>query len=170
MALTNGGSGVFVNGAPSNVITRNKLAANQVGIRIAGTGATGTTIARNTIGFRGEIVPGNDGDGIVVEDAPSTTVDANSIEGNGGHGIRISGSGATGTVVASNDVDGNGGSGVLIEAGAAANTVGDGNVIFENLDHGVHVRTRTPTTRSGATTSVPASAGRVPAGTGPMAS
>lgn len=134
----------------------NVISANgSHGVRLVGPGATRNRIEGNFIGaapgggYRfGAGNPGNGGDGVFLDNAPSNRVgeDAdgrrNTISANGGAGVRIAGASATGNVVAGNFIGttadggaalGNAGEGVRVELSASGNTIGHGNVISANL-------------------------------------
>ncbi|WP_169977827.1 Calx-beta domain-containing protein [Tautonia rosea] len=134
----------------------NVISANgSHGVWLVGPGATRNRIEGNYIGaapgggYRfGAGNPGNAGDGVFLDNAPSNRVgeDAtgrrNTISANNGAGVRISGPLATGNLVAGNFIGttaggnaalGNARDGVRVELSASGNTIGNGNVISANL-------------------------------------
>ena len=143
-AMGNSLSGIAIESSDNNVIGSpgqafaNIVSGNVVaGISVTA-GATGTVIRGNLIGLAGDYKTplGNGGDGILLEDAPGTTVggtdpgDANLITSNHGDGINTSGQ-TTGLLVAGNSIGtdasaslelGNLGSGISL--GSSSNTIG----------------------------------------------
>lgn len=166
-ALPNEQNGVFIENAPGTTVggtaaaARNLVSGNRsAGIRIIGSEARGAIIANNVIGanVNGTVALPNGSDGIVVENAPATTIGGtaatarNIISGNRDAGIRLVGSETSGAVVQANhigtDISGtlplpNGSDGVLIN-NAPSNTVGGTaagvrNVISANAGAGVRI-------------------------------
>ena len=153
-------SGVWVNASSSNTIggltvgAPNSIGFNTTaGVSISGTSATDNVVEGNFIGTNsGGTVLGN-GEGVVVNNAPSNTIGgttasaANVIGFNTTVGVSISGSSATGNLVAANFIgtDSGGtanlgnGTGVIIaiDTATTGNTIGGtaagaGNVIADN--------------------------------------
>ncbi len=144
----------------SNQIKGNVISGNlSTGVRLVGVGAIRNLIQANLIGVApgggyrfGSGDPGNQADGILLEDAGqnliggSTADLGNAISSNHGAGIRITGPSATGNVISNNmigltadgtQVLGNAEAGVALYS--ADNTVGPGNVISQNrLGIGIH--------------------------------
>lgn len=136
--LGNSQDGVFVGNAPNNTVggttvgARNIVSGNGIaGVEFAGNDATGNTVLGNYIGtdVTGSAALGNDGDGVLINEAPGNTV----------------GGTATG---ARNVISGNSGSGVLIVGDAADGNMVEGNYIgtnaagtadLGNTEHGVHI-------------------------------
>lgn len=129
----NGGHGVWIVGAGA---TRNRLEGNYIGAAPGG-------------GFKfGAGDPGNQGDGVRIENAPDnrvggpTDLHRNIVSANQGAGVRIMGGGAVGNVLRGNYIGltaagdavlGNALEGVVLEQGARNAVVGPGNVISANL-------------------------------------
>ena len=138
--------------------SRNVISGNtQHGVFLQTESASNNTIAGNYIGLNaaGTLALGNQGSGVLVEDAPTNTLGGaqlgqrNVISGNSGAGVLIQGSTATGNVVRNNYIgtDSSGGTnlgngvGVRI-VGASGNEIAgapDVNLIKGNLSHGVTV-------------------------------
>ncbi|RMG47966.1 MAG: hypothetical protein D6723_15655 [Acidobacteria bacterium] len=109
-------AGVFVNGAPGNIIggttagARNLISGNWDGVRVVGARATGNLIQGNLIGtaIRGHRVLGNAGDGVCIADAPGSMIGGasprarNIIAGNNARGVFITGRRAQGNVIQGN--------------------------------------------------------------------
>ena len=137
----------------------NVIAANDgPGIAIV-FGASGNRVEGNLVGTNstGAAELGNGGAGIVVDNAPLNRIGAasvpNVIVNNGGHGIVLTGAGATGNLVQGNFIGvtpstfpggttarPNAGAGVAILGGASGNDIGGtsvGNIIAGNADEGV---------------------------------
>jgi parallel beta-helix repeat protein len=140
--LGNGTDGVFVNGAPRNVVgPSNIISANtSVGVQIFGPEAAGNVVASNLIGTdaSGTRALGNGTDGVFLNNAPGNVVGGaeaglrNLISANGFSGVEIAGAGASGNLVAGNligtDISGtrplgNRGYGVLL-FNTTGNTIG----------------------------------------------
>ncbi len=143
-ADANGESGIDVEGAPGTQIGLPVTNAGNVisgntgpGIELL-SGATGTVIQNNEIGFAldGKSAIGNGGDGIYLSDSPwnqiggTLQIDANLIGSNGGNGINAQGS-SSNTLVEGNFIGtdvtatlnrGNQSNG--IELGSSSNTIG----------------------------------------------
>ncbi len=140
--------GGAVSGA-GNVISAN----GSYGVHIEGVGATRNLVEANYIGVApgggyafGSGDPGNDADGVWIDDAPDNQVgggassDGNVISANGADGVDITGADATGNTVLNNIIGltsggttvlGNGLDGVFNTA--PGTTIGPGNVISANL-------------------------------------
>jgi hypothetical protein len=157
--------GVFINGAPSNliggtapgagnIISGNTGAPGSAGIYLLGSGATGNVIQGNRLGTDalGFSSVGNV-DGILINNAPDNTVGGtgpfagNVISGNVANGIFLFGSGTTGNDIQGNTIGmtryqeaplGNGLDGVLFAGGPNGNTVAS-NVLAFNGNNGVSV-------------------------------
>ncbi len=140
--LGNGTDGVFVNGAPRNVVgPGNIISANaSVGVQIFGPEAAGNVVASNLIGTdaTGTRALGNGTDGVFLNNAPGNVVGGaeaglrNLISANGFSGVEIAGAGASGNLVAGNligtDISGtrplgNRGYGVML-SNTTGNTIG----------------------------------------------
>ena len=172
----NRGAGVRIEGAPGNTIggpaegTGNVLTINtEGGVYISGLTASLNTVQGNSIGVDEEATTplGNGEAGVRIVDAPGNIIggDAegtpNTISGNVGDGVLITGSGATDNIVQGNFIGtdptglnnlGNGEHGVSIEDGASNNVIGRasivngiveysgaGNIIAFNSEDGVSV-------------------------------
>ncbi len=136
-------------GGAGNVISFNGGA----GVDIAGVGATRNLVEANYIGTApgggylfGSGDPGNDADGVFINDAPDNQVgggvatDGNVISSNGANGVEITGTDAVGNTVLNNIIGLiAGGNAVLGNAGAGVidtspgTVIGPGNVISANL-------------------------------------
>ncbi|HEV8240577.1 MAG TPA: NosD domain-containing protein [Thermoanaerobaculia bacterium] len=153
-ALGNTGAGVAISGS-SNTLNHNLVSGNsQEGVRI--TAGSGNVVGGNhLIGMNatGTAALPNGGDGVSIQGGTGNTIgDFNTISGNSGNGVSISGASTTGNVVRSNfigtAVSGttalpNAMVGVLLSA-TVGNTVGGtaagaGNVISGNGGIGVRV-------------------------------
>jgi hypothetical protein len=129
----NGDSGVYL---ASSGTENNQISANLIGVDVSGrvelgnsrsgivifTGAQGNTIGGSTAG-EGNIISGNDEDGIYLSGTSSNSIQYNFI-----------GTDATGTL----DL-GNGYRGVRIWNSSSGNTIGPDNIIAFNSFHGVSV-------------------------------
>jgi CSLREA domain-containing protein len=163
VALGNSGRGVFIFGAPNNLIggtaagARNVISGNNVnGVLILDSGAAMNQVQGNFIGtdVTGRLDRGNTLDGVSIAGAPNNTIGGtaagagNLISGNDGNGVAISSS--TGNQVQGNLIGtdatgtadlGNTGDGVSI-SGSPNNAIGGmvagaGNVISGNNGSGV---------------------------------
>jgi len=126
------------------------------GVVVKGAGATGNVIAGNYIGTNidGDAARGNTAGGVLIADAASNSVGfalddddnligiRNLISGNGGDGVRITGSSSTANLVAGNYIGtdasgvnalGNAGHGVQVANGAHGNFIGQGEASTQNL-------------------------------------
>lgn len=179
-ALPNSFDGIYISESNNTVIggmtagTGNVISGNgQHGIEmlgmtslIAAPATSGNIVQGNLIGVdpTGAIAIPNVQDGILLDGAAGntigglTTVARNYISGNGGNGIRITGSIATGNQVQGNFIGvnfagmaalGNGGMGVRIDQAAnnliGGTTTGAGNVISGNTSIGIQISATTGT-------------------------
>lgn len=103
---------------------------------LVGAVAVQSTIAGNQIG--GNTVASNQDDGVVLKAASNTMVQANTIEGNAGHGIYLA-SGASDNTIARNTTSGNHGSGIRVNGADAIRNMVSENAVFENAGGGVLV-------------------------------
>ncbi len=147
--LGNTGAGVRIDGAPNALLAMNTISGNDShGISVSGDGASGAEISGNTIGLNaaGDASVGNTGSGVHISAAEDANVAANSISGNGSHGVALTGAGTEDTLVnvnyigtnESGDSLGNGGSGVHIGDSSLDNSVED-NTIANNSGDGVTI-------------------------------
>ncbi len=147
--LGNTGAGVHIDGAPDALLAMNTISGNDShGISVSGGGASGASISGNTIGLNaaGDASVGNTGSGVHISGAEDAIVAANSISGNGSHGVALTGAGTEDTLVhvnyigtnESGDSLGNGGSGVHIGDSSLDNSVED-NTIANNSGDGVTI-------------------------------
>jgi parallel beta-helix repeat protein len=127
--------GLYINGVPNNVVggstpgARNLISANQVGIYLLGTTATGNQIRGNYIGLRGDgkTALGNH-IGIYADGASSNTITGNLIAGN----LVVGGEGSTGIYLF------NGTSNTTITANSiGTNASGQSNRTLAQGDYGV---------------------------------
>jgi hypothetical protein len=154
------GTGVGIVDAEESIIAHNVISWNDLyGIAIVGSGADGNMIRRNTIGLNslgtakapngkyGVYITGGAKYNIVGGEIPGEEGYRNTISGNTGHGVYISGSGADDNVVSYNYIGfdgagsgahgvGNGGSGVAIDGGVWDSHI-HYNVVSGNSQHGV---------------------------------
>jgi titin len=166
-ALPNLRDGLFLNGAPGNVIgspaagAGNLISGNgSVGVQIFGPAASGNVLMGNVIGadVSGAAVLPNARDGVFVNGAPGNVIggsvvgSGNLVSGNGSVGIQLFGTGASGNRVLGNkvgtDASGlaalpNARDGVFVN-GAPGNVIGgtgpnDGNLISGNVSVGLQV-------------------------------
>lgn len=144
--------GVTINGQTGNLIRNNVVSGNLYGVRLVGSGSQDNTVRNNYIGTDsgGTLDKGNSSDGVRLEGAPNNLIEDNTISGNGGDGIEISG-GATGNRIFSNNIGtyangsgslGNSANGVNINT-ASDNFVSDSNLIRNNGGSGVYVASGT---------------------------
>lgn len=123
--LGNSGNGIVVTG-PNNfvgvddlgVVGGNFVGANGGnGIELRGPSATNNVVVGNFVGDPdpGDVFGmGNDGNGVLINGAPRNRVggptddESNTIQGNGGNGIRVEGSSAIGNLLTRNSIDDNG--------------------------------------------------------------
>jgi hypothetical protein len=128
---------VLFRGAVGNVVQGNRIGTDVDGIVVLANGASGVLVREAR-----ENVVGTDGDGV------ADAVEANLIKGNRGDGVTIQN--ADNNIVAGNSIFLNAGHGVHIFAGAAANRIGtdgasvaadsvEGNLIAFNMLDGVRV-------------------------------
>ena len=147
--LGNSSAGVHIDGAPDALLSMNTISGNDShGISVSGAGASGAEISGNTIGLNaaGDASVGNTGSGVHISGAEDAIVAANSISGNGSHGVALTGADTEDTLVNVNyigtndsgDSMGNGGSGVHIGDSSLNNSV-EGNTIANNSGDGVTV-------------------------------
>ena len=146
----NGRDGVAITGSGA---TGNLVQGNKIGTNAAGTGAIGNedagiylysdagsnTIGGTTAGAR-NLVSGNSGAGIVIDDAETT---GNTVQGN-----------YVGTDVTGSQDVGNSGDGIYVTSSAAGNTIGGsaggaGNVVSGNGESGVYIRNSSGTVVQG---------------------
>ncbi len=137
----NGGFGVSIGLAKSNVVQGNFIGTDVTGAKALGNSQGGAIIqdaASNTIGgataSARNIISGNTGNGITIDGSTAT---ANLVQGN------FIGTDVTGTLAR-----GNSGNGVQISSGATNNTIGgtgpgEGNLISGNGSHGISISTGT---------------------------
>jgi parallel beta-helix repeat protein len=176
MPLGNGGSGIVIEQARSNIIggdspgMRNVIADNQgTGVYIAGQTATANRVSGNWIGVVGDgtIGRGNRGSGIVLDRASNNTIGGESadarniISANAESGIVVAGSEATQNRIVGNyigsDVTGNlrlGNLGNGVTVAAPDNRIGgtlsgSGNLISANGEFGINVQGVTGTAIQG---------------------
>jgi titin len=154
--LGNSNAGVsIISGATNSLVIGNTLSGNaNAGVMILGAGTTGNTVYGNTIGlgsnglavangFAGVEVAGgahNNNIGVINFGNLQPPVNmGNTISGNGGYGVLLSGTGTTGNLVALNFVgvgtDGaanraNGTFGIAVQDGSAGNTISKNTVGF----------------------------------------
>ena len=174
-AFGNGGDGILIEdsvGVIVGLVSGNTISGNTAsGIHVTGSETSNTLIAGNLIGLdpTGAAARGNGGDGVLVDGGAEITfvgfyddeeeeVVGNTISGNEGHGIRVSGSGTAYTLIGANRIGtneagttavGNGGAGVLVENGTGVVRIGanlqdgfaeQGNLIAGNAGHGIDIR------------------------------
>jgi titin len=147
VALGNGGpAGVqaFARAA-FNSIDSNLIAGNLAdGVSVHDSGTNGNVIQRNLIGLTtgGTALPNGLHGVEIANGAQNTTVFANDVLFNGGHGVVLHDVGTSGNTVSANNISFNAGAGVMDVAGAADNTVGgaaagQGNTLALNGQAGV---------------------------------
>ncbi|MEO8673284.1 MAG: right-handed parallel beta-helix repeat-containing protein [Tahibacter sp.] len=153
-ATPNGQDGILVGGgAQNNTLQNNVISGNtRWGIYIGGTSVTGTLIQNNVIGLKKNgastaangIEAGNGLGGLWIDSAPSTVVGVgNTIAGNNGPGVQISGEDADNTIVKNNriglnginELRGNLQGGVLVTGGADGAQIG-GSAALQNIISG----------------------------------
>lgn len=139
VAVANQGHGILIENSTNNTVWSSLLSGNAGdGIRISGGSGNTLTALVTGLAVNGLTAMPNGGNGLSIVDSSGNTVglpvagSGNTFSGNLGHGILISGAGATnnlvrnvllGTNVPDNGVVGNGRWGVLV-AGASNNTIG----------------------------------------------
>jgi streptogramin lyase len=158
-AIPNAVIGVLINDAPDNQIGGSGLDGNQIsgnseiGVMIAGQGATGNLLFGNLIGtdaLGAKAIP--NATGVFIDDAPGNTIGAitaghgNVISGNSADGIQVFDTGSTGNLVQGNSIGtnltatrplGNGGNGILINGAPGTKILDD--FIDSNLENGIFV-------------------------------
>ena len=142
----NSGNGVKISGstATANRVEGNEISGNSGnGVEVSGSTATNNRIERNQIikivDEDGNVVtPGNGGDGVLIDNAPSNVVTGGTILGNRGSGIHIRGTGATGNQIFDLATQENDLSGVFIDD-ASENEIGPTMVIGGNIQAGVRI-------------------------------
>jgi titin len=163
-------NGVFISSAPGNIIggtdtgAGNVISGNgAVGVHIFDKLSSGNVVQANRIGtdINGNLNRGNAGEGVLVDNAPSTVIGGTSasarniISANGNSGVSISGVDSTGTVIQGNYIGtdaagsdsynlGNGYDGVRVGANSSGTSIGGtatgaGNLIAFNDGDGVLV-------------------------------
>jgi parallel beta-helix repeat protein len=151
-AAPNSGSGIAILGSASdNTIgglaqfTGNLISGNkQNGILLRGLGVSNNLVAGNAVGLNAALtvlVP-NKVDGIAILQGANNniigdTAGLNDIEGNGRHGINISGLGSDGNLVTENTIAFNRSNGILISGGASNNNIDNFNVMSGNRANGI---------------------------------
>ena len=144
----NAANGVFISGAPNNLIggtttaSRNVISGNQSdGVEINGAGATGNQVLGNLLGtsLSGVTAVANTADGILVTGAGANFIGSavagggNLISGNGSDGIELTGLATTNTTVLGNRIGtettggsalANGVHGVNINTSSRSNVIG----------------------------------------------
>ena len=162
-ALANGKDGVFITGAPDNIVGssndesrdfRNVISGNiGNGVFITGAAASGTFIQGNFIGtdINGTLQLGNHLDGVLITDAPTTTIGSRNtspdsvISGNAKNGVEILNATATDTKITlikiGVDFAGNPMGNVLdgVKIDGAPNATVKNCIISSNLMNGVHI-------------------------------
>jgi Ca2+-binding RTX toxin-like protein len=143
-ALANGGPGVQITGAPNNSVSPNNVISGNsgAGVSISGTAASGNAVKSNKIGTNsGGTANVPNAAGIVIDGAGGSQIggiisgDGNTIQGNTGAGISITGTG-TANRLARNLISANGGLGIdLAPTGVTANDSGDGDSGPNNLQN-----------------------------------
>jgi Ca2+-binding RTX toxin-like protein len=143
--------------AERNIVSGNLLGGITIGRVFSGPGTENNIVAGNFVGTdpTGLVALGNITDGVAIYSAANNViggaVDAarNIIAASTGHGVLITGTGATGNLVAGNYIGtgpsgtiamGNAGDGVRIAAGAAGNTIGGDDDDDGTLDGVVRAR------------------------------
>jgi parallel beta-helix repeat protein len=129
-ALSNG-VGIFLDGAPGNLLLGNQISGNaSAGVAIGSAGASSNVVQANLIGLdaSGTHALGN-AFGVFLQGAGANTIGGvapgvgNTISGNASAGIEITDSGATGNVVAENLIGTNSsGSAAILRSGTTSTT------------------------------------------------
>ncbi len=129
-----------------NLIRNNLVSSNLYGVRLVGSGSQDNTIRSNYIGTDsgGTLDKGNTSDGVRLEGARNNLIELNTISGNNGDGIEISG-GASGNRIFQNKIGTySSGSGSLPNSGngvnlttATDNFISNSNTIRNNGLSGV---------------------------------
>jgi CSLREA domain-containing protein len=136
VGLGNGFEGVDISSDASNNIVggtasaaRNVISSNgSHGVLISGAGSTGNSVFGNYIGTDVDGVAdlGNASNGVMILDAPDSTMQDNTIAFSGGNGVEVTGSSATGNDMIGNSIHSNTGLGIDLEGdGVTANDAGD---------------------------------------------
>ncbi len=169
--VANSGNGIFINGAPGNIVGDSASAGNvisgngQSGVRLEGTNAAGNRLVGNFIGpaSGGTLNLGNSQQGIYILNAPSNHIggvgvgERNLISGNGQAGLRLEGAAARFNTVAGNVIGldrngllpvGNAAEGILVLNNASANflgttAAGGGSRIAFNGGDGISIQSGT---------------------------
>ncbi len=142
-----------------NTVWQNRISGNTVDGVAVTSGAGENVILQNMIGTKASDPPEplpNGSNGVLLSQAPDTTIRLNFVSGNGLDGIRVTGANATGNDLRENFIGigedlvtplGNSGSGIAIRSNAMGTTVGvpatpgddEGNLIAFNDGNGIEV-------------------------------
>ncbi len=160
MSVGNAGNGVSIADSSNTTISNVStvlgcvISGNQLnGVLITGAASTGTKVLNSKIGTdgKGNIGIANILDGIAINDGSAGNFTGDTISGNQGNGVSITGANATENVFANDNIGtnvdnsaalGNTEDGILINGGASSNMVGDGvssNTIAGNGGNGVEI-------------------------------
>ncbi len=134
--------GVDLEGAGADTVTGNLISGNGATAVTLGAGTFGSTVTQNTIGLSVYSTPlPNGGDGIDAADSGNNVLSRNTIDANGGDGIRLHGAASRQDRVEGNLIQGNG-FGVEVSDGATGDVIGGagaGNTIQGSGADGVTV-------------------------------
>ncbi len=129
-----------------NLIAGNQSGGISISRRNVGDVVTGNTIAGNTVGLNvgGTAALANQGDGVSLgTSVRNTTVDKNTISGNTGVGLRLSGTTSTtitgntiGLNTAGNAAVANGSIGLMVSGGSSGTLIGGSAVVARNIISG----------------------------------
>ncbi|MFB3894418.1 MAG: right-handed parallel beta-helix repeat-containing protein [Phycisphaerae bacterium] len=127
-----GTDGVLICDSSKGFYTNLVVGNADVGVHITGEGAALNMVLWSLIGSDGPGKGGPNGEGVLLDDGANLNlIMGNTISGNSGNGIHMSGSGVVGNSLKGNVIGdlssytlGNGGKGVLIDEGASQNTIG----------------------------------------------
>ena len=127
-------------GSHDNIVTRNTVSSNTVnGIELSGALTRFNTIGDNTITNNGAGGAPGTGNGVLLREAPSNTIEDNYVEGNDGFGIKLEGILAPGLPITGVRVDANlikdNNDGIYLFR--AWNNVVINNVIIQNAKEGM---------------------------------
>jgi hypothetical protein len=151
-AIGDSKDGVLIeSGAEDNLVDGDTIVEfNGAGVHISGASTSDNTISSDEIGYMhpSTTAGGFEKDGVLIDTGASfNTIDLDTISGNSGNGVHLSGSDTNENQITNNEIgtsdDGstaipNGQDGVLIDSAASFNTV-DSNTISGNVGNGIHI-------------------------------
>lgn len=146
LARGNGSHGVEITGggaAGGAALGANVISGNSgAGVRVA-SGDGNITTSKIGVTADGSAKLGNGGDGILIDNVPNLALSLNTIGGNSGAGIHVTGAGAVHVSIAGNSIGiglsggnvGNDGNGITIDGGAQDEIIGSSTALDSNINH-----------------------------------